>query len=190
MSTGQYDVDAARPRGGRLPRRERRAQLLESALEVSGDAPPQGVVHLVGAGPGDPDLLTLRAFRLMQQADVILHDELVSDELLALARRDAERIAVGRRCGAHRMAQADVNALMVTLAAEGKQVLRLKGGGPMLFGRCGDETEALADAGSPVDDAPRHRRSEGRCDSGRNGETDAARAHAQRRRGRQQDTAR
>jgi uroporphyrin-III C-methyltransferase/precorrin-2 dehydrogenase/sirohydrochlorin ferrochelatase len=115
---------------------------------------PAGIVFLVGAGPGAADLLTLRAQRLLGEADVIVHDRLVTDEVLDMARRDAERIFVGKARANHCMKQADINALLVRLARAGQRVVRLKGGDPLVFGRGGEEAEALAAAGVTFEIVP------------------------------------
>jgi uroporphyrin-III C-methyltransferase/precorrin-2 dehydrogenase/sirohydrochlorin ferrochelatase len=111
------------------------------------DAAHTGFVHLVGAGPGAADLVTLRALRLLGEADVIVHDRLGTEGALGLARRDATRINVGKAQGDHAMKQVDINRLLIDLARAGKRVVRLKGGDPFIFGRGGEEVEALEKAG-------------------------------------------
>jgi uroporphyrin-III C-methyltransferase len=106
-----------------------------------------GKVYLVGAGPGDPELLTRKSWRVLQSADVVLHDDLVSEEILRVLPQSAQIVNVGKRCGTKGISQIEINDLMVSLAREGKMVARLKNGDPMLFGRAGEEMEALRYAG-------------------------------------------
>jgi len=126
----------------------------DAALSRDGRPLRSGRVYLVGSGPGNPELLTLRAFKLMQLADVVLYDHLVAPEIVDMVRHDAQRIYVGKERSNHTLPQGEINQLMVRFAREGKRVLRLKGGDPFIFGRGGEEIETLSASGIAFEIVP------------------------------------
>src|SRR5262249_2001835 len=145
---------SARRRDAPAPDRRRTSRRASSAALEPGGGLMAGGVAIVGAGPGDPKLITVRGLELLGGADVVVHDRLVSEKLLDEAPADARRVFVGKACGVHAMAQSEINALLIAEARRGKRVVRLKGGDPFVFGRGGEEASALAEAGVPFEVVP------------------------------------
>ncbi len=139
---------------GRIEAAEVVLQRRLDTVASEGQALPVGEVYLIGAGPGDPDLMTFKGLRLLQQADVILYDRLVAPEIVDMARREAERIYVGKKDKWHAVQQLDISQMMVDLAKQGKRVARLKGGDPYIFGRGAEEAELLVQNGIPFEVVP------------------------------------
>ncbi len=139
---------------GRIEAAEVVLQQQLDTVETEGQALPVGEVYLIGAGPGDPDLMTFKGLRLLQQADVILYDRLVAPEIVEMARREAERIYVGKKDKWHKVQQIDISQMMVDLAKQGKRVARLKGGDPYIFGRGAEEAELLVQNNIPFEVVP------------------------------------
>jgi uroporphyrin-III C-methyltransferase len=137
-----------------LAQRQMCDSLMCSARQLARASQDRGKVFLVGAGPGDPDLLTVKALRLIQSADVVLHDDLVPAAILALAAPSAEVVNVGKRCGKKSITQEEIHGLMIEHARADRSVVRLKSGDPLIFGRAADEMEALAAVGIPFEVVP------------------------------------
>lgn len=133
---------------------ERAETLLQEEIQRGADEADIGEVYLIGAGPGDPDLLTFKALRLLQKADVVVHDRLIAEPIMNLARREAQRVYVGKLAADHSVPQAEISQMLVDLAKQGKKVARLKGGDPFMFGRGGEEIALLAEHNIPFQVVP------------------------------------